>query len=53
MSAAQALQASANQLVPGLTDEPAWPTLRPHLLLLAVDGAGPLQRLRAACDAKS
>ena len=33
-SAAQALQASANQLVPGLTDEPAWPTLRAHLLLL-------------------
>ena len=40
-SAAQALEASANQLVPGLTDEPAWPTLRAHLLLLAAAGADP------------
>jgi hypothetical protein len=50
MSAMQTLQASANQLVPGLTDEPAWPTLRAHLLLLALDGADPHERLRAACD---
>jgi hypothetical protein len=51
-SEAQALGAFANLLVPGLTDEPAWPTLRAHLLLLAVDGADPHQRLRTACDAK-
>jgi conjugative relaxase-like TrwC/TraI family protein len=51
-SAAQALQASANQLVPGLVDEPAWPTLRAHLLLLAMDGADPLECLRAAYDAR-
>ncbi|HEX6757592.1 MAG TPA: AAA family ATPase, partial [Propionibacteriaceae bacterium] len=51
-SAVQALQASANQLVPGLADEPAWPTLRAHLLLLAVDGRDPHQRLRAACEAR-
>jgi conjugative relaxase-like TrwC/TraI family protein len=51
-SAAQAVEAFANQLVPGLADEPAWPTLRAHLLLLAVDGADPHQRLRAACDAR-
>jgi hypothetical protein len=50
--AAQALEGFANQLVPGLTDEPAWPTLRAHLLLLASDGADPHQRLRAAYDAK-
>jgi hypothetical protein len=50
MSAMQTLQASANQLVPGLTDEPAWPTLRVHLLLLALEGADPHERLRAACD---
>ena len=49
-SAVQGLEASANRLVPGLTDEPAWPTLRAHLLLLAVHGADPHQRLRAACD---
>jgi hypothetical protein len=51
-SAAQALQASANQLMPGLADEPAWPTLRAHLLLLAVDGADPHERLLAARDAR-
>jgi conjugative relaxase-like TrwC/TraI family protein len=50
--AAQALEGFANQLMPGLTDEPAWPTLRAHLLLLTVDGADPHQRLRAACDAR-
>jgi hypothetical protein len=51
-SAAQALEATANQLVPGLADEPAWPTLRTHLLLLAVGGADPHQRLHAAWDAR-
>jgi conjugative relaxase-like TrwC/TraI family protein len=51
-SAAQALEGFANQLVSGLTDEPAWPTLRAHLLLLEADGADPQQRLRAAYDAK-
>ena len=44
--AAQALEGFANRLVPGLTDEPAWPTLRAHLLLLAADGADPHERLR-------
>jgi conjugative relaxase-like TrwC/TraI family protein len=51
-SAAQAVEAFANQLEPGLTDDPAWPTLRAHLLLLAINGADPYQRLRAACDAR-
>ena len=51
-TAAQALETSANQLVPGLTDEPAWPTLRAHLLLLSMNGADPHARLRAACDIK-
>jgi len=46
------LEAFANQLVPGLADEPAWPSLRAHLLLLAVDGADPQQPLRAAYHAK-
>jgi AAA domain len=50
-SAAQALEGFANRLVPGLTDEPAWPTLRARLLLLAADGADPHQRLRTACEA--
>jgi hypothetical protein len=51
-SAVQALEASANQLVPGLTDEPALPTLRVHLVLLAMTGADPQERLRAAYNAK-
>ena len=50
-SAAQALEGFANRLVPGLTDEPAWPTLRARLLLLAADGADPHERLRDACEA--
>jgi hypothetical protein len=41
MSAVQTLEASAGQLVPGLAGEPAWPTLRAHLLLLAADGCDP------------
>jgi conjugative relaxase-like TrwC/TraI family protein len=48
----EALEGFADRLVPGLTEEPAWPTLRAHLLLLAVDGADPQQRLQAAYDAK-
>jgi ATP-dependent exoDNAse (exonuclease V) alpha subunit len=50
-SAAQALEGFANQLMPGLADEPAWPTLRAHLLLFAADGADPHERLRGACEA--
>jgi hypothetical protein len=51
-STAQAVDAYANRLVPGLTDEPAWPTLRARLLLLAINGADPQQRLGVACDAR-
>jgi hypothetical protein len=39
---------AAEQIVPGLTDEPAWPTLRAHLLLLAAHGADPVAQLAAA-----
>ena len=48
----QALESFANRLVTGLTEEPAWPSLRAHLLLLAADGADPQQRLQAAHDPK-
>jgi hypothetical protein len=51
-SAVQVLEGFANRLVPRLTEEPAWPTLRAHLLLLAADGADPQQRLQAAYDAR-
>ena len=47
-TAVQAVETSANQLLPGLTDEPAWPTLRGHLLLLAAAGADPVAELLTA-----
>jgi conjugative relaxase-like TrwC/TraI family protein len=47
-SAVQAVETSANQLVPGLSDEPAWPTLRGHLLLLAAARADPVAELLTA-----
>jgi conjugative relaxase-like TrwC/TraI family protein len=47
-SAVQAVETSANRVVPGLSDEPAWPTLRGHLLLLAAAGADPVAELLTA-----
>jgi hypothetical protein len=44
----EALNAAAEQIVPGLTDEPAWPTLRAHLLMLAAHGTDPIAQLAAA-----
>ncbi len=49
--AAHALEGFANRLLPGLTGEPAWPTVRARLLLLAAEGADPDERLRDACEA--
>ena len=51
-SAAQAVDTSANRLLPGLSDEPAWPTLRGHLLLLAAAGADPVAELLIAAAAQ-
>jgi hypothetical protein len=48
----QRLEGFADRLVTGLTEEPAWLTLRAHLLLLAVDGADPQQRLQDAHDGR-
>jgi hypothetical protein len=42
-----ALEVAAEQIVPGLTGEPAWPTLRTHLLLLAAHGSDPITQLAA------
>jgi hypothetical protein len=47
-SAVQAVETSANRLLPGLSDEPAWPTLRGHLLLLAAAGTDPVAELLTA-----
>ena len=48
----EALNAAAEQIVPGLTDEPAWPTLRAHLLLLAAHGTDPVAQLATAAGSR-
>lgn len=45
---AEALEATAEAVVPGIVDEPAWPALRAHLLLLGAAGEDPGTRLREA-----
>ena len=45
-AAAEALENAAEQLHPGLTAAPAWPTLHGHLALLALGGADPIAVLR-------
>jgi len=42
------LDATLEQTCPGLTHSPAYPTLRSHLALLAVDGADPVAAFTAA-----
>ena len=43
----------ADQYLPGLTNEPAWPTLRAHLLALAAEtGKHPLRHLHAAATGR-
>jgi conjugative relaxase-like TrwC/TraI family protein len=45
----QALDVRADQVVPGVTDEPAWPTLRADLIALAAEtGVHPLVHLHQA-----
>ena len=46
------LDHSAEQVATGLTHDPAWPTLRAHLLLAAADGADPTGQLTAAATAR-
>ena len=48
----EALDVAAEQIVPGLIDEPAWPTLRAHLLLLAAYGTDPVAQLAAAAGSR-
>jgi conjugative relaxase-like TrwC/TraI family protein len=47
-----ALEKAAEQAVPGLCDEPAWPTLRARLLLLAADGIDPVAQLVSVVDTR-
>jgi conjugative relaxase-like TrwC/TraI family protein len=48
----EALDLGADQIVPGLTGEPAWPTLRAHMLLLAAHGTNPVAQLAATASAR-
>jgi conjugative relaxase-like TrwC/TraI family protein len=47
------LEERADQLVLWLTEEPAWPTLRGHLLQLAATGIDPVMALREAVAQES
>jgi len=47
---AQTLDASADRVVADLSQEPAWPALRAHLLLLGAHGANPVEHLRATAN---
>ena len=46
------LDAEANRVRPGLTDEPAWPTLRAHLVLLGAHGLDPVASLTVAAASR-
>ena len=47
------LDGQADRIVPELTSEPSWPTLRAHLLALAADtGEHPLLHLHTAADGR-
>ncbi|MEA4945833.1 MULTISPECIES: MobF family relaxase [Propionibacteriales] len=47
------LETCAEALLPGITDQPAWPTLHTHLLLLGATGAEPIGSLTDALDVRS
>ncbi|HZI98263.1 MAG TPA: MobF family relaxase, partial [Actinomycetales bacterium] len=49
---APALDVAADRVVPGLSERPAWPPLRAHLLLLAAGGGDPVEQLRAAAGSR-
>ena len=46
------LGAGADRIVPGIADDPAWPTLRAHLILLAADRTDPITALQIAVDTR-
>ena len=49
-TALQAIDTAAEKVHPGLTEAPAYPTLRAHLALLTLDGADPTRALRDAAS---
>ncbi|UIJ35120.1 MobF family relaxase [Allobranchiibius sp. GilTou73] len=46
------LEADAERVVPDLTQQPAWPALRAHLILTSAHGVDPIAQLRAAVEAR-
>jgi AAA domain len=48
----EALDVAAEQIVPGLIDKPAWPTLRAHLLLLAAHGTDAVAQLATVAGSR-
>jgi hypothetical protein len=46
------LDQNADRMLNGLTDEPAWPTLRGHLLLMAAAGSDPVTELLYAAETR-
>ncbi|HYO86252.1 MAG TPA: MobF family relaxase [Dermatophilaceae bacterium] len=51
-TAVAALETGADRIVPGIGEDPAWPTLRGHLVLLAATGTDPLTALHRAATAR-
>ncbi|MBU8820323.1 relaxase domain-containing protein [Mycolicibacterium goodii] len=45
-----AIEAGAERLLSGLTDQPAWPVLRKHLAVLKLGGDEPIERLADAIN---
>ena len=48
----RSLEAGADRIVPAIGDDPAWPTLRAHLILLAAAGTDPTTALRFAASSR-
>ena len=46
------LETGADRIVPGVGDDPAWPTLRAHLVLLAATGDDPTTALQFAASSR-
>ena len=51
-AAVAALETGADRIVPGIAEDPAWPTLRAHLLLLAATGTDPTTALEFAAGSR-
>ena len=49
-AAIAALDKGADRVVPGIAEDPAWPTLRAHLVLLAATGTDPVTALQSRGD---